>query len=565
MKQALTFNPTFTASAGTLNFTGLAGGFSLNRLQAVINNTRNAIIYCPAMGSGYGYSNFAANTITLQYSTVGMADSDSLTCLYDVVGATTSANASPVTLATDSTGVPQRQVYGTPTSGSLAAAAQTVVTTALDGYNGVFVSLTGTFTGLAVAWEVSIDNGTTWLASALAIASTQGLASTTASNLSAAALYYGPVTGGVVSNQVLFRVRCTAITTGSASISIIPCTQAPSINQIGTVSNGGTISTITNANLGLASLVADQTSAAITTTANSAAITAGSGVGFVVSMAVTAASGTLPTYDLSVEESLDSGTNWTRIYDFPRITATGFYESPILQLRGNRIRYVSTIGGTGPSFTRSISRLQNSIIPPLERQRFDRSIVLTTLSSTTATLVSQNCSQASLVVNIGAATTAPVLQLQGSDDFGATWFDLGSPLQAIASSTVRTTCSIGNAQQLRAIVKTAGATVTAGYVLIKAAQIVVNGDTAARAGSAISSFTSTSSATLLAANNSRKSAIITNEGAGTLYVLIGLGTASATNYSVSLASGDVVTLNGVTQALTGIFGAAGTARVTELT
>ena len=565
MKQALTFNPTFTASAGTLNFTGLAGGFSLNRLQAVINNTRNAIIYCPAMGSGYGYSNFSANTITLQYSTAGMADSDSLTCLYDVVGATTSANASPVTLASDSTGVPQRQVYGTPTSGSLTAAAQTVVTTALDGYNGIFVSLTGTFTGLAVAWEVSIDNGTTWLQSALAIASTQGSASTTVSSLSAAALYYGPVTGGVIANQVLFRVRCTSITTGSASISIIPCTQAPSINQIGTVSSGGTIATITNANLGLASLVADQTSAAITTTANSAAITAGSGVGFVVSMAVTVVSGTLPTYDLSVEESLDSGTNWTRIYDFPRITATGFYESPILQLRGNRIRYVSTIGGTGPSFTRSISRLQNSIIPPLERQRFDRSIVLTTLSSTTATLVSQNCSQASLVVNIGAATTAPVLQLQGSDDFGVTWFDLGSPLQAIASSTVRTTCSIGNAQQLRAIVKTAGATVTAGYVLIKAAQIVVNGDTAARAGSAISSFTSTSSATLLAANNSRKSAIITNEGAGTLYVLIGLGTASATNYSVSLASGDVVTLNGVTQALTGIFGAAGTARVTELT
>jgi hypothetical protein len=209
--------------------------------------------------------------------------------------------------------------------------------------------------------------------------------------------------------------------------------------------------------------------------------------------------------------------------------------------------------------------LHSSIIAPLERQRFDRTISLTTLSSTTATLVSQNCSQASLVVNIGAATTAPVLQLQGSDDFGATWFDLGSPLQTVASSTVRTTCSIGNAQQLRAIVKTAGNTVTAGYVLIKAAQIVVNGDTAARAGSAISSFTSTSSATLLAANNSRKSAIITNEGAGTLYVLIGSGTASATNYSVSLASGDVVTLNGVTQALTGIFGSAGTARVTELT
>lgn len=563
MKQALTFNPTFTASAGTLNFTGLTGGFSLNRLQAVINNTRNAIIYCPAMGAGYGYSNFAANTITLQFSTAGMADSDSLTCLYDVVGATTSANASPVTLATDSTGIPQRQVYGTAAIGSLAAAAQTVVTGALDGYNGVIITISGTFSTLAVAWELSIDNGTSWIA--WNGGTLGGSLATTASALSTPGVYYSAVLGGLVANNVLFRARCTSIVSGTASVSVTPCTQVPALSQLGMTASGGTVGTVTNANTGFANSVADQASAAITATTTSATITPSNGCGFVVTMAVTAVSGTSPTYDLSVEESLDGGTNWTRIYDFPRITATGFYESPVLQLRGNRLRYVHTIGGTGPSFTRVINRLQDSIQAPLERQRIDRSIVLTTFGSTTPTLISQNCAQASLVVNIGTATTAPVVQLQGSDDFGATWFDLGSPLQTVASSTVRTTCSIGNAQQLRAIVKTAGNTVVAGYVLIKAAQIVVNGDTAARAGSAISSFTSTSSATLLAANGSRKSAIITNEGAGTLYVLIGAGTASATNYSVSLASGDVVTLNGVTQALTGIFGAAGTARVTELT
>ncbi len=66
------------------------------------------------------------------------------------------------------------------------------------------------------------------------------------------------------------------------------------------------------------------------------------------------------------------------------------------------------------------------------------------------------------------ATTPPALQLQGSDDGGATWYAIGSPLAAVASSTVQQTINNISADRIRAVVSTAGASVTAGYILIKA-------------------------------------------------------------------------------------------------
>jgi hypothetical protein len=63
-----------------------------------------------------------------------------------------------------------------------------------------------------------------------------------------------------------------------------------------------------------------------------------------VNIPVTAVTGTSPTMDVRIEESDDSGTNWYTVYDFPRITATGIYRSPLIPLVGNRIRYVQTIG-----------------------------------------------------------------------------------------------------------------------------------------------------------------------------------------------------------------------------
>jgi len=233
-----------------------------------------------------------------------------------------------------------------------------------------------------------------------------------------------------------------------------------------------TVSSITSANLGIPSLINDVVSAAITTSTTTAAFTPTFGLSYEINIPVTAVSGT-PTLDVDIEESDDTGTNWYKVYSFPRISANGMYRSPRLAFNGNRIRYVQTVAGGTPSITRAINRLQISDGTDHVRQLIDRSIVLTTLNSTTPSLVSTalgvaNCRNVQLMINVGAiTTTAPALQLQGSDDNGASWYNIGSPLTAVASSTVQATVTNVHTGLLRAIVSTAGVGVTAGYVLLK--------------------------------------------------------------------------------------------------
>lgn len=224
---------------------------------------------------------------------------------------------------------------------------------------------------------------------------------------------------------------------------------------------------ISPANLNFPQTVTDVASAAITTTTTTSAFAPFFGTSQEITVVVTAVSGTTPTMDVGIEESDDSGTNWFRVYDFPRITANGIYRSPKMPLTGNRIRYVQTIGGTTPSFTRAINRLQSHDSTALIRQLIDRSVSLTTLNSATPSINTQGCRNAQLVINIGAATTPPALQLEGSDDNGASWYSIGTPLTAVASSTVQVTVANTQSGLLRARVSTAGVTVTAGYVLIK--------------------------------------------------------------------------------------------------
>jgi hypothetical protein len=214
--------------------------------------------------------------------------------------------------------------------------------------------------------------------------------------------------------------------------------------------------------------VADVASAAITTSATLSTITPASGCSYSVTVPVTAVSGTNPTMDLQLQESDDSGTNWFAVYDFPRITATGYYRSPVLPLVGNRFRIVQTIGGTTPSFTRAINRLQSNLPAKLLRQTFDRTIVLTTLSSTSAVLNLDGCTTLVMKLKIGAVTTtAPVIQAQTSDDGGLTWEDIGTTLTGVASSIVTQTITANVGQRVRAIVKTAGVGVTSDYLLLK--------------------------------------------------------------------------------------------------
>ena len=236
---------------------------------------------------------------------------------------------------------------------------------------------------------------------------------------------------------------------------------------LGTVT---TVASLTSGNLGAPALIADVASAALTTTTTTAAITPTFGTSYEVNIPVTAVTGTSPTLDVSIEESDDNGTNWLKVYDFPRITATGIYRSPVIPMTGTRLRYVQTVGGTTPSFTRAINRVQSSLSAAPLRQLVDRSIVLTTLGSTTPALDCRDAgNRVQLVLNVGAiTTTAPAIQLEGSDDGGASWYSIGTALTAVASSTVQLTVVDINSAQIRARVSTAGVGVTAGYLMIKA-------------------------------------------------------------------------------------------------
>ncbi|MFM7012174.1 MAG: hypothetical protein ACKO0Z_23075 [Betaproteobacteria bacterium] len=214
--------------------------------------------------------------------------------------------------------------------------------------------------------------------------------------------------------------------------------------------------------------IADVASAAITSTATSSAIANNLGNGFQITFPVTAVSGTSPTLDIRIEESLDGGTSWVTLYEMQRITAFGNYNTPILRATGRHIRYVRTITGTSPSFTMSITRnILPFIVSGVQKRIVDRSIVLTTLNSVTPVLFDGTLNNVQLAINIGAATTPPALQLEGSED-NTNWYPIGAPLTAVASSTVEVTVNNKSATFIRARVSTAGATVTAGYVSIKA-------------------------------------------------------------------------------------------------
>lgn len=90
---------------------------------------------------------------------------------------------------------------------------------------------------------------------------------------------------------------------------------------------------------------------------------------------------------------------------------------------------------------------------------------LTTTATTGAALACDGATQAQLTLTLGTATTAPALQMQGSDD-GTNWYNLGVSLVGITSSTV--TIQLDNIlpKNLRWKVSTAGVSIGVGYKII---------------------------------------------------------------------------------------------------
>jgi hypothetical protein len=192
----------------------------------------------------------------------------------------------------------------------------------------------------------------------------------------------------------------------------------------GTITTVSSVSTVTTASLA-ASTSGDIASAAITTTTTSAAVSMTNIQSASFNVAVTAVSGTTPTLDVVVQESLDN-VNWYDIYHFERITATGFFVSPTIAINGQQIRYVRNVSGTTPSFTMSLARQTRHVSPPSYRRIFDRTIAPNTLSSVTPTL---QCGSANFLQitqsSAAGATVAPVFTLEGSED-NSNWYQVGT-------------------------------------------------------------------------------------------------------------------------------------------
>jgi hypothetical protein len=88
-KQLITFVPVFTpgaANAGTLDFRAMEPRFELDKLYAVINVTRNQLLYVPG-GTGLGLvvtNEQPASVITLELDTSSYSSTDDLNVIYEV-------------------------------------------------------------------------------------------------------------------------------------------------------------------------------------------------------------------------------------------------------------------------------------------------------------------------------------------------------------------------------------------------------------------------------------------------------------------------------------------------
>lgn len=387
------------------------------------------------------------------------------------LGSTTSSGSTPVVIASDQATVPVNQ-SGVTATGSLGSLSATQALS-LNGASGWAVDVRGTFVG-TITFQGTID-GTNWFSISVVPAG-GGVNVAAVTTTAAVGAWVGSANG---MQQV--RANMTAYTSGSATITL-RAMQAVGVVQnyptgqttqpvSGTVTSNigtGTLAAVTSANLGIPGTIADVASAALTTTTTTSAFTPTFGCSYEVNIPVTVVSGTSPTLDVVIQESDDAGTNWFDVYHFPRITATGMYRSPRLPLTGNRVRYVQTVTGTTPSFTRAVNRLQSSDAVPMLRQIIDRTINVNSGNPSTASVVFQSCRNAQLVASFSTiTTTAPQFQIEGSDDGGNNWYAMGSPLTAVASSTVQLTVSSIHTNLLRARVSTTGSGATLNYLVLK--------------------------------------------------------------------------------------------------
>lgn len=402
------------------------------------------------------------------------------------VGQKSAAASIPVTLSNEN--VLDMSVTGqsaqTATVNNILTAAAGATATDLSGYRSAMVQVVSTGTAGTFIFEGSNDNvnfiaipvynqliltGTPITAAITATASQIGYVFAT--NFRYVRLRIATtITGGSI--QAFSKFSQSPFTPAVFTVS-----QATAANLNTTVAGTVTVGTITaganvigNVGVGVVSVV-DQASAALTTTTTGAAklITNGASVSLTVN--ATVVSGTTPTYDFKIQESND-GTTWTDVWAAQRLAAVSSLTTPAIRIRGNQYRYVETVSGTTPSFTRTITSARIPHAGELIRNIVDRTIAPITTNSVTPSLYAEGCSFITMTVAQGAGGTAVVFAIDGSMD-GTNWVQGIKTLTGVVSGFVSGSVS-ASFKFLRARVVTGVAATTITYLELEAKETPVD-------------------------------------------------------------------------------------------
>lgn len=247
------------------------------------------------------------------------------------------------------------------------------------------------------------------------------------------------------------NLNCTATVSGSLT----------------TVSTVTTVSAVTSAFLGT-SETADASSVNIAATGSTGAVTISnsSSFSFIPTLVYTSGTGTV---DVFIEESLNSGSTWTTLYAFDRVSTAGTVvmpSPPPIKVSGNRIRYAWTTTGTVVG-TLSVTRVARGNDASLFRRAYDRVLNPTNTTTPSGSIYSEGCEYAEIVVSMNAGGTAPVIQAQGSED-GTDWYNIGNTFTPAVGAVTAQNITEGTLPKLfRASVATAGAGSSLKYVVLK--------------------------------------------------------------------------------------------------
>lgn len=518
---------------------------SITGLQEYLTSTNGALNTTGGGGGGGGTQYINGSAQATPTGTVSLG--------YD------GANVRAIKTATDGTTQVQLNASQANTTGSITSAASVVTVTDLMGVGAVTVLISGTYAGVNVTFETSVDAGTTWVAVAAqplgttnpVLATSTGILTTNSTN----AWNISPLLG-----TAQFRVRATAWTSGSASVVI-----SPSAQFVNYMDNA-----ITNSAEVSYSFTTSGTGAQMVGNFNSA------GYAWVQIQYTAIGTGAA----LTGQFSLDSGTTWNAASSWQAGNSTSNANSALtaaLQLFTSRV--------WGPLFRLNFTALTTG--PVTGTITFTNAPLAYSTQSIAGTVAATQSGTWTVGANsaIGAAVPANAFYTAMMDNSG-NLVGIGSALRNLSVSTSGgSAVAVGNIayngttfDMGRTATSANGTTGTGvpaagamGFDGTNFRRLVTDtlGTQVIRQKASTSTHanvsTSTTSATLIAANALRLGGSVYNDSSVVLYVATNGSAASATNFKIAMAAGSYYEIPaGITTLVTGVLASGtGTARVDE--